>query len=111
GGFVDACAFDAGFFGISPREALVMDPQQRILLEVVWEALESAGIDPETLRDSDTGVFCGVAGIDYDTLWKASPYSPHGVIGNISSVLSGRVSYFFDFTGPSVTVDTACSSS
>ncbi|HEV2639089.1 MAG TPA: SDR family NAD(P)-dependent oxidoreductase [Actinocrinis sp.] len=111
GGFVDAAAFDPGFFGISPREALVMDPQQRILLEIVWEALESAGIDPETLRDSDTGVFCGVAGHDYDTLWKAAPYSPHGVTGNIASVISGRLSYFFDFTGPSVTVDTACSSS
>ncbi|WP_405097973.1 SDR family NAD(P)-dependent oxidoreductase [Micromonospora sp. NBC_01412] len=111
GGFIDAGAFDAGFFGISPREALVMDPQQRVLLEVVWETLESAGIDPETLRDSDTGVFCGVTGHDYDTLWKASPYSPHGIIGNIASVVSGRVSYFFDFTGPSVTVDTACSSS
>ncbi|MCR6483203.1 type I polyketide synthase [Amycolatopsis sp. OK19-0408] len=111
GGFVDAGAFDAGFFGISPREALVMDPQQRVLLEVVWEALEDAGIDPETLRDSDTGVFCGVTGHDYDTLWKAAPYSPHGIIGNIASVVSGRVSYTFDFTGPSVTVDTACSSS
>uniref|UniRef100_A0AAU1IBX2 SDR family NAD(P)-dependent oxidoreductase n=1 Tax=Streptomyces sp. NBC_00180 TaxID=2903632 RepID=A0AAU1IBX2_9ACTN len=113
GGFLsEAGHFDAGFFGISPREALVMDPQQRVLLEVAWETLEAAGIDPESLRDSGTGVFVGASGHDYETLWKASKeYSPHGITGNSTSVISGRVSYCFGFEGPAVTIDTACSSS
>ncbi|WP_460700705.1 SDR family NAD(P)-dependent oxidoreductase, partial [Nocardia thraciensis] len=100
GGFLyDAGDFDAEFFGISPREALETDPQQRILLEVAWEALEDAGIDPVTLRGSDTGVFAGVMYHDYGTPTSAG------------SLVSGRVSYALGLEGPAVSVDTACSSS
>ncbi|MEU1426172.1 SDR family NAD(P)-dependent oxidoreductase [Nocardia sp. NPDC005746] len=100
GGFLyDAGEFDAGFFGISPREAITMDPQQRVLLETSWEALESAGIDPLTLRGSDTGVYVGAMYHDY----------PHSEVAG--AVLSGRVSYVLGLEGPAVSVDTACSSS
>ncbi|MFF5854539.1 SDR family NAD(P)-dependent oxidoreductase [Streptomyces sp. NPDC012751] len=100
GGFLhDAGAFDAGFFGISPKEALVMDPQQRLLLETSWEALESAGIDPHTLKGSRTGVFAGVQYHDY-----------FGSFGS-GSIISGRVAYTLGLEGPSLSVDTACSSS
>ncbi|MFF0533612.1 type I polyketide synthase, partial [Nocardia amikacinitolerans] len=100
GGFLhDAGWFDAGFFGISPREATAMDPQQRLLLETVWEALEDAGVDPVSLRGSDTGVFMGVMYHDY----PASAGS--------GSIVSGRVSYVLGLEGPAVSVDTACSSS
>ncbi|MFE7135896.1 beta-ketoacyl synthase N-terminal-like domain-containing protein, partial [Streptomyces sp. NPDC057638] len=114
GGFVEGVAeFDAGLFGISPREALAMDPQQRILLEVVWESLERSGIAPSSLRGAPVGVFAGTNGQDYGTALALAGDTGdgYGGTGNSGSVLSGRVSYALGLEGPAVTVDTACSSS
>ncbi|MGY0063214.1 type I polyketide synthase [Streptomyces sp. LZ34] len=108
-----AGGFDAEFFGISPREAVVMDPQQRVLLEVAWETFEHAGIDPHSLVGSSTGVYAGVTSQDYMVLtaMAASDVEGYAATGNLACVLSGRVSYVLGLEGPAVTVDTGCSSS
>ncbi|SES16961.1 pimaricinolide synthase PimS1 [Lentzea xinjiangensis] len=114
GGFLHgATQFDAGFFGISPREALAMDPQQRQLLEVAWEAVERAGIDATTLRGTKTGVYIGTNGQDYTNLVLRSrnEVEGHASTGLSSAVISGRLSYTFGLEGPALTVDTACSAS
>lgn len=114
GGFIDDLyAFDAAFFGISPREALTMDPQQRILLQVVWEALEAAGILPSSLAGSATGVFVGQATAEYaDAAGPSGAADVRAMAGSrLRSITSGRVSYALDLRGPSLVLDTACSSS
>ncbi|AXG81918.1 SDR family NAD(P)-dependent oxidoreductase [Streptomyces paludis] len=113
GGFLPGAAeFDASFFGISPREAEAMHPQQRVLLEVVWEALERAGMDPTTLRDSVTGVFVGAEAHEYGPgLTNAHGAEGHLHTGTAGSVASGRVAYELGLRGPALTVDTASSSS
>ncbi|WP_311315019.1 type I polyketide synthase [Streptomyces naphthomycinicus] len=109
----DAGEFDAAFFGISPREALAMDPQQRQLLEVSWETLERAGIDPHSVRGSDTGVFAGIVHQDYapDLSGHEGFLSLERALGTAGGVASGRVAYTLGLEGPAVTVDTMCSSS
>jgi len=114
GGFIDGVdRFDAAFFGVSRREAESMDPQQRILLEVAWEAIEDAGIDADRLRGSRAGVFVGITSREYAELFRGSLHGAdaYTVTGNGQCFASGRLSYLFDLQGPSLVVDTACSSS
>jgi len=103
----DATKFDAGFFGIAAGEALAMDPEQRLLLECSWEALEHTGIDPTTLRGSATGVFTGIFGQSYSS--RATDLEGYRLTGSASSVASGRVAYVLGLEGPAVSVDTASS--
>jgi len=114
GGFLDQLDhFDPLFFGISPREAMHMDPQQRLLLEVAWEAMEDAGVPPSELAGSPVGVFVGVTTDDYGRLQMrdADRIGAYSATGSLLSIAANRVSYTFDFRGPSVAVDTACSAS
>ncbi|WP_433395050.1 type I polyketide synthase [Streptomyces sp. CA-146814] len=114
GGFVrDVEDFDAAFFGLSPREALSLDPQQRLVLEVVWEAIERANLRTASLEGSNTGVYLGAMSSDYDVArrWDVGSSDGYKITGNGSSLISGRVSYTLGLSGPALTVDTACSSS
>ena len=114
GGFIaDIDKFDAGFFGISPREARRIDPQQRILLELTWDAMENAGIVPGRLAGSQTGVFVGISFSDYAALQRedADHVDAYVMSGSAVSNAANRISYIFDLHGPSFAVDTACSSS
>ncbi|HEX6270322.1 MAG TPA: amino acid adenylation domain-containing protein [Anaerolineales bacterium] len=114
GGFIHGTdLFDPQFFGISPREASRMDPQQRILLEVAWEALENAYIPPHSLAGSRTGVFVGISSYDYSRLQfgDLEGIDTYAGTGNAHSIAANRLSYLFDLRGPSMAVDTACSSS
>jgi polyketide synthase 12/myxalamid-type polyketide synthase MxaB len=112
GGFIDGVEdFDPLFFGVAPREARAMDPQQRVLLEVTWEALEDAGIPPSSLLGTPAGVFIGIASWDYSRRQISEPLGPWSTTGVALSIASGRISYLLGLTGPCLSVDTACSSS
>nr|WP_294524331.1 type I polyketide synthase [uncultured Rhodopila sp.] len=115
GGFLSQVdRFDPQFFGISQREALTMDPQQRLLLETAWEAIESAGIAPDSLSGSATGVFVGITASDYGDLLRRDHSTEPDVYvatGNVLNAAAGRLSFTFGFQGPTAAVDTACSSS
>ncbi|MCF6524503.1 SDR family NAD(P)-dependent oxidoreductase [Streptomyces sp. JJ36] len=114
GAFVDGVTeFDAGFFGVSPREAEVMDPQQRLMLETAWHAVEDAGHAPSSLHGSRTGVFVGATSHDYTAhLARVGRYrEAYAVSGNAKTVLANRISYELGLHGPSEALDTACSSS
>ncbi|MEI6205657.1 MAG: amino acid adenylation domain-containing protein [Desulfuromonadales bacterium] len=107
--------FDASFFGISPLEAASLDPQQRLLLETAWEAIESSGTDPKSVRGCTTGVFAGICGSDYAqggfVSGDTTAINPFSLTGVLPSVASGRISYLLDLHGPNLSLDTACSSS
>ena len=109
----DVDRFEPAFFGISPREAAQMDPQQRVLLELVWHAAEDAGIPPSKLAGSALGVYIGGSSTDYRDLRLGDPASgdSYFMTGGTLSILANRISYVFDLRGASLTVDTACSSS
>lgn len=109
----DHRCFDAEFFGIKPVEAHAMDPQQRMLLEVIYESIETAGLSMEALRGSLTAVYVGLMSGDYGDMLNrdTSEFPPYLAAGTARSMMSNRVSYVFDWHGPSMTIDTACSSS
>jgi phthiocerol/phenolphthiocerol synthesis type-I polyketide synthase D len=109
----DVAGFDADFFGISPREAVAMDPQQRVALEVAWEALENAGLRPDQLGETQTAVMLGVYYNEYQTAAGGNPETidAYSATGNAHSVTVGRIAYLLGLRGPAVAVDTACSSS
>lgn len=109
----DVFGFDPSVFGISPREAIQMDPQQRILLQLTWEALEDAGILPSSLAGSEVGVFVGASQTDYGHAigGDQAMADSYFATGNSLAVIANRISYIYDLHGPSITVDTACSSS
>jgi acyl transferase domain-containing protein/NADPH:quinone reductase-like Zn-dependent oxidoreductase/short-subunit dehydrogenase len=116
GGFMDRIdLFDADFFGISPREAVRMDPQQRVFLEVAWEALEHAGISPHSLKESNTGIFVGATAADYMQLHmrqgSLEDFDAYMIAGTPINAIAGRLAYFLGTHGPSLSIDTACSSS
>ncbi len=114
GGFLQRVdQFEPGFFGVSAREAELMDPQQRLLLEVAWEALEHAGLAADALAGSATGVFIGISNCDYGRLLLRdfTDLSAYSATGTAASIAANRLSYAFNFRGPSVAIDTACSSS
>ncbi|MBF0450082.1 MAG: SDR family NAD(P)-dependent oxidoreductase [Candidatus Magnetomorum sp.] len=116
GGFLDQIdSFDAHFFGISPREASAIDPQQRLMMQVVWEALEDCGQIPENLSNTRTGVFIGEFALDYKLLslseLQRDIIGMHTATGSFATLLANRISYWFNLKGPSVSLDTACSSS
>jgi len=114
GGFLDRVdGFDAAFFGISPREVERMDPQQRLVLEVAWEAIENAGMAPDSLSGSQSGVFVGIGNYDYCRLLAndISQVSAYDGTGNTLSIAANRLSYLLNLRGPSIVVETACSSS
>ena len=114
GGFLEHVdQFDPHFFGISPREAARMDPQQRLLLEVAWEALQDAGQVAERLAGTQAGVFIGISNNDYGRIQFSDPHriDAYAGTGNALSIAANRISYLFDFRGPSIAIDTACSSS
>ena len=116
GGFLDDVGgFDSDFFRISPREAETLDPQQRMLLEVCWQTLEDAGVQPSRYRDSRTGVFIGGFTLDYMIMQlggaEYSTVEPHTATGSMMTLLANRLSHVFGFNGPSISMDTACSSS
>jgi phthiocerol/phenolphthiocerol synthesis type-I polyketide synthase C len=109
----DIWGFDPGVFRISPREAEQIDPQQRLMLELVFEACENAGIPPSRLGGSGAGVYVGASALDYSTIALHDPAlaDAYFATGNTLSIISNRISYIFDLHGPSLTIDTACSSS
>ena len=115
GGFVNGIeAFDADFFGISPREALRIDPQQRLLLEVTWESLEDAGLSPDNLIDSNTGVFIGITGSEYGEVLRSAGgeyLDAYHLTGCSPNFGPGRIAYLLGLRGPALAIDTACSSS
>ncbi|XP_011695797.1 PREDICTED: fatty acid synthase [Wasmannia auropunctata] len=109
----DLSSFDASFFGVHPKQAHVMDPQLRMMLEVTYEAIVDAGVNPSTVRGSRTGVFIGVSSSETDEFWTkdADIINGYGLLGCCRAMFANRISYCFDFNGPSYAIDTACSSS